>query len=169
MAAFRAQEAEKELQKQSERNAKVNRIATLERALEDDPEATPCPNFKRKLRRTEAYLETVATEASKGSEEGSQATAQDFEPPSGDDVATESVGEIELNTPPKKKKKVNETVRAAIKAARSSQGTAKEGPAKELLAGSHGAGKELPHGGCVSASAHIINDGGQIKATNVLR
>ena len=162
MAAIRAQEAEEKLQKQLEKKAKIERIAKLERALGDDLKATPRPVSKRKLRHTETFRKTLV-ESSKGSEEESQPTDQDFESPSGDDVATKSGCEVELDSPPKKKKKQNkETVRAAIKAARSIEGAA----------GSHGAGKELPHGGCVSASAQgIINDGnGQIKATtNVLR
>jgi hypothetical protein len=156
MAAVRAQQEEKRVQEQLEKQAKIGRIATLENTLEDDPEATLCPNSKWKLRHTKTFLEILVDESSKGSEEESWATDQDFDPPSGDDVATKSGCEIELDSPPKKKKKVNkETVRAAIKAVRSSERTA----------------KELPHGSCVSASAQgIINDGnGQIRAMNVSR
>jgi hypothetical protein len=154
MAAVRAQEAKKKSQKLLERNAKIDRIARLENTL-NDPEATPCPGPKRKLRHTNTVREIPVDGASKGSEEGSQPTDQDFEPPSGesdDDTATELGHDIELDTPPKKKKKANkESMRAAIIAARSVGGTAKEG---ELIAGSDEAG---PHGGC--AAQAIINNG----------
>jgi hypothetical protein len=119
MAAVRAQEAEGKLQKQLEKKAKIEWIANVERALGDDLEATPRPVSKRKLRHTKTLREILVDESSKGSEEECQPADQDFEPPSGDDVATESgCEEVEPDTPPKKKKKVNkETVRAAIKAA----------------------------------------------------
>jgi hypothetical protein len=156
MAAVWAQQEEKRVQEQLEKQAKIGRIATLENALEDDPEATPCPNSKWKLHHTKTFLEILVDESSKGSEEESQATDQDFNPPSGDDMVTESGCEIELDSPPKKKKKVNkEMVQAAIKVVRSSERTV----------------KELPCGSCVSALAQgIINDGnGQIRAANVSR
>jgi len=172
MAAFQAEEAEKKLQKELEKQVKVDRIAVLEKVLEDELEATPRPNFKQKLRRRQAYLEIPVNEDSKGSGEESEDADQYFEPTSGNKVTTDSG--IETETLPKKKKKANkEPVRVAIKAACSSvgnEGMVKEGPAKEKrLAGtfndsSHKAGKEVPHGGCVSdqLGQGITNDG-QIK------
>jgi hypothetical protein len=169
MAAFRSEEAEKKLQKELEKQAKVDRIAELEKVLENDSEleATPRPNFKRKLRRCKAYqnLEVPINGGSKGSKDDSQVADQDFEPTSGNEVTTaESGAETELDTPLKKKKKVDkEPMRARIKAARSvmvnNEGTAKEGPDKEPLAD---AGKEVPHGSRVSAR---VTNGAQIKVT----
>jgi len=171
MAAFRAEEAEKKLEKELEKQEKVNRIAMLEKALDDEVEATPHPDFKRKLRRSKAYLEIPVNEDSMGSEESRDAD-QDFEPTSGNEVTTESGMETEPETPPKKKKKTNkEPVRAAITAARSSvnnERTAKEGQAKPLAGAfnnpSHEAGIEVPHGGRVSVrSAEYGTNDRQIK------
>jgi len=160
MAAFQAEESKKKLQNKLEKQAKVNRIAMLEKVLDDKLEATPCPNFKWKLC-SKACSETPDIPVnkdliySKESKEESQVTDQDFKPTSGDDVTTTESGvETDLETPLKKKKKANkEPVQEAIKAACShvmvnDEGTAKEGE-KEALTGASGfgprAGKDMPH------------------------
>src|ERR1700720_2746718 len=117
MAAFLAEQAEKKLQKELEKQAKVEWIAMLEKVLEDEPEATPRPDFKWKLRRSKAYLEIPVNVDKKGSDEESWDADQDFEPTSGNKVMTES--RIKTERPKKKKKTSKEPVRVAIKAARS--------------------------------------------------
>ncbi|KAF8495461.1 hypothetical protein F5888DRAFT_1635530 [Russula emetica] len=172
MEEFRAQEAEKQKQKELDEKAKTDRIDTVEQRLTGELDVTPRPTIKQRLRRTTAttaFLElplgnnpdVVANNAFP--DDSSLTNDDEFQPTSesATECADKTDDETETELPPKKKKKIaKEPVPVAAAQVASDAGKSKGGKKKlEALIvvstltskGNHLTdGKKLPHGDNVS-------------------
>ena len=174
MEEFRAQEAEKQKQKELDEKAKADRLASVERKLAEEVDVTPCPTKKRRLRCTNAFQEpdfplASNPNASAGDmipDNSSLTTGNDddFQPvptlsSASERADSDKTGDDETETelPPKKKKKTSkQPVHAARVSTGSNGGESKQG--KKNLGTSiavstlttkgnqHADGKKLPHG-----------------------
>jgi hypothetical protein len=113
MEEFRAQEAEKQKQKELDEKVKADRIASVERKLAEEVDVTPCPTIKQRLRRANAFQEPdfplVKNPNDMFPDNSSLTNDDDFQPKPTSSPATERADktddETETELPPKKKKK----------------------------------------------------------------
>ena len=165
MEEFCAQEAEKQKQKELDKKAKADRIASIEKKLAEEVDVTPCLTIKQRLRRTYAFQEPKIPLGSNPNDRFpdnlSLTNDDEFRPEPTSSSATERAAdetgdESETELPPKKKTKTaKELVRVGAQVfsnAGESKGGKKNLEASITISTSTTKGnqlaneKKLPHG-----------------------